>query len=147
MGERAIPVVLLVDSSFLPSRFVCGVNKGLRADLGIWGFGRQDSRRTFWTNARKEPSYLALFAALLQGGKRSRRADSVLSSSMVKHLDPDYFVNQRPTGYVAHFWDTIDALGGPVGLTLLSVGILLFYFIVQYTIHRSRQRREAQKNR
>lgn len=64
---------------------------------------------------------------------------------MVKHLDPDYFVHKRPSGYIAHFWDTIDSLGGPTGLFLITLGILIFYLIVEYTIQRSRQKREAKK--
>lgn len=62
---------------------------------------------------------------------------------MVKHLDPDYFVSKRPTGLIAHFWDTIEALGGYKGLFLICVGVILFYFIVNYTIFKSRERREA----
>ncbi|RYH24764.1 hypothetical protein EON65_16315 [archaeon] len=70
-----------------------------------------------------------------------------LRRSMVKHLDPDYFVSTRPTGFIAHFWDTIDALGGYKGLFLISVGVLLFYFIVNYTIYKSREKREAAKQK
>jgi hypothetical protein len=66
---------------------------------------------------------------------------------MVKHLQPDYFATSRPTGFIQHFWDTIDALGGITGLSLITLGILLFYLIVEYAIYRSRQQREAKKKR
>lgn len=66
---------------------------------------------------------------------------------MVKHLEPDYFLSQRPTGYLAHFWETIESLGGYIGLGLITFGIILFYFLVNYIIYRSRQAREAKKKR
>lgn len=65
---------------------------------------------------------------------------------MVKHLlEHDYDLAEKPTGFIPHFWDTIAALGGYTGLTLLSVGILLFFFIVDYSISNSRKKREAKK--
>jgi hypothetical protein len=65
----------------------------------------------------------------------------------VKHLEPDYEVETAPTGLIAHFWDTIRALGGTRGITLIALGIILFYFVVEYVITTSRKRREAKKKR
>ncbi len=65
---------------------------------------------------------------------------------MVKHLlEHDYDISEKPSGFIPHFWDTIDALGGYLGIFLLSVGILLFFFIVDYTITSGRKKREGKK--
>ena len=67
---------------------------------------------------------------------------------MVKyHLESDYEMFEKPTGFVPHFWDTIDSLGGPLGIALLSVGIILFFLIVDYVITSGRKKREAKKSR
>jgi hypothetical protein len=65
---------------------------------------------------------------------------------MVKfHLENDYELFERPMGIVPHFWDTIDVLGGWMGLTLISVGILAFFLVVDYVITTGRKKREAKK--
>jgi hypothetical protein len=64
---------------------------------------------------------------------------------VMKHLEADYEVDRPPSGFIPHFWDTIDSLGGTVGLSLIVIGILLFYFIVDYTITTNRKKREQKK--
>lgn len=66
---------------------------------------------------------------------------------MVRYLDQDYQQASKPTGLIPHFWDTIDSLGGILGLSLLFLGICAFYYIVMYTIVSGRQKREAAKKR
>lgn len=66
---------------------------------------------------------------------------------MVKHLEEDYELDRPIRSFISHFWDTIDALGGSFGLALIIIGVLLFYFIVDYTIYISRQRREQKKKK
>lgn len=66
---------------------------------------------------------------------------------MVKHLESDYEVDRPIITLTSHFWDTISALGGPLGILLIFVGVLTFYFIVDYTIFISRQRREQKKKK
>ncbi len=63
------------------------------------------------------------------------------------HLDNDYELSSRPTGLVAHFWDTIDALGGATGITLIGIGILAFFLVVDYVITSSRLKREGKKRK
>lgn len=66
---------------------------------------------------------------------------------MVKHLESDYEVDRPIITLTSHFWDTVNSLGGPIGLALIFVGVLAFYFIVDYTIYISRQRREQKKKK
>ncbi len=67
---------------------------------------------------------------------------------MVRYnLDNDYEMATRPSGLMAHFWDTIEALGGTTGIVLISVGILGFFLIVDYVITTSRKKREAKKKK
>jgi hypothetical protein len=56
-------------------------------------------------------------------------------------------MTKRPTGLIPHFWDTIDALGGTIGITLIAVGILAFFLIVDFVITTSRKKREAKKKK
>lgn len=66
---------------------------------------------------------------------------------MVKHLEHDYELTWRPTGLVPHFWDTIEALGGLVGIFGLATAVIIFYFGVLFYINYSRQRRESKKRK
>jgi hypothetical protein len=66
---------------------------------------------------------------------------------MVKHLEPDYELDKPIITFVSHFWDTIDALGGPVGLSLIILAVFIFYIVVDYTIFISRQRRENKQKK
>lgn len=63
------------------------------------------------------------------------------------HLEHDYEMTTRPTGLIAHFWDTIDAIGGTTGIILISVGILGFFLIVDYVITSNRKKREMKKKK
>lgn len=68
--------------------------------------------------------------------------------NMVRFLDPDYEDSLQPSNmFVSHFWDTIDAIGGWKGLVVLSVGIVIFYIIVLYTVTTARQRQIAKKKK
>ena len=66
---------------------------------------------------------------------------------MVKHLDQDYELENPKTGFVEHFYDTIDAIGGWKGFAVLSVIIIAFYALVVYTIQSGREKREKAKKR
>ena len=66
---------------------------------------------------------------------------------MVKHLEADYEVTSRSFGFVSHFFDTIEALGGWKGLAIATLGILAFYLYVDWTITSGRAKREAKKSR
>lgn len=66
---------------------------------------------------------------------------------MVKHLEHDYDLEHRPTGFIPHFHDTIAALGGYAGILLILAGVIAFYFIVAFYIAYSRSRRENKKKR
>lgn len=63
----------------------------------------------------------------------------------MKHLDPEYEVDRPPQGFVPHFWDTINVLGGARGMFLITLGIIIFYFTVEYVITQGRKKREAKK--
>lgn len=65
---------------------------------------------------------------------------------MVKHLDFDYEIEEKPTGLIPHFWDTIEALGGFKGIFLITLGVLLFYGIVIYVVTTGRLKRQKKKN-
>jgi hypothetical protein len=75
------------------------------------------------------------------------RRDNKAKDEMVKHLDVDYFQDSRPTGLIPHFWDTIDVLGGSLGLGLITLGVFLFYLLVHYVVQSSRAKREKKKQR
>jgi hypothetical protein len=64
-----------------------------------------------------------------------------------KHLDQDWELDQKPTTFVFHLWDTIDSLGGWKGLLALFLGICVFYGIVTYTIDKGRKRRQEARRR
>lgn len=66
---------------------------------------------------------------------------------MVRHLDPSYEESVKPSGVVPHFFDTIEALGGWKGLTLLFIGLVIFYLVVEYAIQRGRRRQNSKKRR
>jgi hypothetical protein len=66
---------------------------------------------------------------------------------MVKHLESDYEMSHKPTGLVPHFWDTIDSLGGMTGLSLITIGFVLFYYFVDYMVVTSRKKREEKKKK
>lgn len=66
---------------------------------------------------------------------------------MAKYLEHDYDLEQKPTGFIPHFHDTIDALGGYLGLLLLLLGIIAFYWLVAFYIQYSRQKRDAKKKK
>jgi uncharacterized membrane protein len=61
----------------------------------------------------------------------------------MRHLDHDYHVTHRPTGFIPHFWDTIDSVGGVYGLIAITIGIVGFYYGVLWYILYSRAKREA----
>ena len=65
----------------------------------------------------------------------------------MRHLEHDYTVDRRETGFVPHFWDTIDAIGGYKGILFLGFGIFAFYFGVLFFITYQREKREAAKKR
>ncbi len=65
----------------------------------------------------------------------------------MKHLEPDYEVDKAPSGFIAHFWDTIESIGGVNGIIILFVLIIVFYFVVEYTVQTGRANREAKKKR
>jgi hypothetical protein len=63
----------------------------------------------------------------------------------MKHLDPDYEVDRPPSGLIPHFWDTIDVLGGSRGMILLILGVIIFYFLIDYIVSQGRKKRMAKK--
>ena len=63
----------------------------------------------------------------------------------MRHLDNDYEMQFRPTGFVPHFHDTISAIGGWKGIVVITTLIVVFYFGVAYMVIRSRDKREKQK--
>lgn len=63
----------------------------------------------------------------------------------MKHLDPDYEVDRPPMGLVPHFWDTINVLGGWRGMVLISIGVIIFYFVVDYAVMQGRKKRMIKK--
>jgi hypothetical protein len=67
--------------------------------------------------------------------------------SAKKHLTHDYELEEKPTGFIPHFWDTIDALGGWKGISLIAIGILIFQYIVAWAISSGRAKREAVKKK
>lgn len=66
---------------------------------------------------------------------------------MVKHLESDYEMTHKPTGFVPHFWETIDSLGGTAGLAAITLGFVLFYYFVDYMVVQSRKKREEKKKK
>jgi hypothetical protein len=68
-----------------------------------------------------------------------------LRFSRMKHLDPDYEVDRPPMGLVPHFWDTINVLGGWRGMVLISIGVIIFYFVVDYAVMQGRKNRMIKK--
>lgn len=66
---------------------------------------------------------------------------------MAKYLEHDYDLEHKPTGFIPHFHDTIDSLGGYLGIFLLLVGIILFYCFVSFYIDYSRRQRENKKKK
>jgi len=72
---------------------------------------------------------------------------SFVFNLMVKHLENDYELDQKPTGFVPHFWDTIDSLGGPLGLVLMTLAFVIFYYVVDYMVTSSRKKRELKKSK
>ena len=63
----------------------------------------------------------------------------------MRHLDHDYELARPATGFIPHFHDTIDALGGWVGVCCIGLAAVAFYFIVLYVIVTGRAKREAAK--
>ena len=47
----------------------------------------------------------------------------------------------------SHLYDTIDSIGGVYGIGILTIGIVLFYLYVEYTISNGRKKREDRKKR
>jgi hypothetical protein len=64
---------------------------------------------------------------------------------MVKHLDHEYELTERPSDLIFHFWDTIDAIGGWKGIAALFLFMCVFYGIVVYTIENSRRKRQEKR--
>jgi len=65
----------------------------------------------------------------------------------MKHLTHDYELSEKPQGFVPHFWDTIDSLGGPIGLVVLGLVVGAFHLFVVWFVERQRLQREAKKLR
>lgn len=61
---------------------------------------------------------------------------------MVRHLESDYELENAPTGFIPHFFDTIDSIGGKKGLCIIAFCLFAFYQIVVYTVNASREKRE-----
>lgn len=66
---------------------------------------------------------------------------------MVRHLEHDYVQETKPTGFIPHFHETIDSLGGSLGIAIICLAVIAFYFIVTYTITSARTKREAKANK
>jgi D-alanyl-lipoteichoic acid acyltransferase DltB (MBOAT superfamily) len=64
----------------------------------------------------------------------------------MKHLDPDWEVDKFTINFIAHFWDTIEKLGGWKGLAILLVIIGAFYGYVMYAVKSGRKKRESKKH-
>lgn len=65
----------------------------------------------------------------------------------MKYLEADYDIESPPVGFIPHFWTTIEALGGWIGLVCIFGGVCAFYYLVNYVIQRDRAKREAKLNR
>jgi hypothetical protein len=63
----------------------------------------------------------------------------------MKHLDHEYELEAPVPGLITHFHQTIENLGGWIGVGCISIVILLFYLYVIYTITSGRKKREAEK--
>ena len=56
-------------------------------------------------------------------------------------------VNGKLFDFVAHWNDTIQVLGGYKGIGVLTIVLLGFYLLVEFTVLRSRKRRNLAKKR
>jgi hypothetical protein len=92
-------------------------------------------------------SISVVFSIVLTDSYRQKEFVRIQHLDMVKHLEPDYEVDRPISTYISHFWDTIDSLGGWIGLTCILIGVILFYFTIEYIITSSRIKREQKKKK
>jgi hypothetical protein len=75
------------------------------------------------------------------------RSVYVICHTMPRYLDQDYDQAGKPTGLIPHFWETLEVLGGALGIFGIFLGIALFYTFVNWFITSGRKKREAKKKR
>lgn len=68
-----------------------------------------------------------------------------LCKEMARHLEHDYELEEKPSGWIPHLHDTLEVLGGLKGLFILCLAIAAFYGIVVYFVTTGRSKRESKK--
>ena len=66
---------------------------------------------------------------------------------MVRQLESDYELETRIIHYGTFVSDAFSIIGGVKGFIAISVGILLFFYAVDYTMAASRRSRESKKRK
>lgn len=66
---------------------------------------------------------------------------------MVKQLETDYELESRKINYFSFVADAFHIIGGWKGFLAISIGILLFFYAVDYTIAANRRSRESKKRK
>jgi hypothetical protein len=63
------------------------------------------------------------------------------------HLDLEEF-EPKNSLFVTHFLDSFEAIGGWKGILFISIGVISFYYFVDYSIKRGKRKRaEALKRK
>lgn len=65
---------------------------------------------------------------------------------MAKYL-PEEDVSEERSIFVTHFFETLEALGGTTGLSILFIVLIAFYAFVHIAITYSRHQRDSKKRR
>lgn len=65
----------------------------------------------------------------------------------MRHLDPKWELENPGLSLVAHFWETIDSIGGWKGLCVIGAVIGIFHAVVNYVIANGRRKREEARLR
>lgn len=66
---------------------------------------------------------------------------------MPRHLDHDYEVDTKPTGFIPHLYDTLESIGGIYGILIICILIIAFYLTVDFYIAYNRTKKENKKKR
>ena len=63
----------------------------------------------------------------------------------MRHMDEDYEVGGKHSlSIIEHFHDTIRIVGGWQGIIALTLGVMVFYGFVLYTVTTGRERRQRE---
>lgn len=63
----------------------------------------------------------------------------------VKYLDEDWQSHKKFPSFFEHLVETIKALGGIQGLSLIGIGLLLFYLYVLHVVSSRHLKRSSRK--